>query len=44
VQKINQITTNLRKAEKVSQGRLEQKILDEITGHFFAGTALAAKH
>lgn len=44
VQKINQLSANLRKSEQVTHGRLEQKILDEITSHFFTGSALAAKH
>ncbi|MES2603906.1 MAG: flagellar export protein FliJ [Pseudomonadota bacterium] len=44
VQKINQVSSNLRKSEQVAQSRLEQKILDEITSHFFTGGALAAKH
>lgn len=44
VQKLNHVASNLRKAEQVVQDRLEQKILDEITSHFFHGAALTAKH
>ena len=43
VQKINQVSSNLRKSERITQNRLEQKILDEITSHFFTGV-MAAKH
>lgn len=43
VQKINQVSSTLRKSEQQNQARLEQKILDEITSHFFTG-AMTAKH
>ena len=44
VQKINHVTSHLRKSEQQAQERIEQKILDEITSHFFHGAALGAKH
>ncbi|HTR00139.1 MAG TPA: flagellar export protein FliJ [Candidatus Acidoferrum sp.] len=44
VQKINQVSSHLRRSEAVAKNRLEQKVLDEITAHFFHGPALAAKH
>jgi flagellar FliJ protein len=43
VQKINQVSSTLRRSELVAKTRMEQKVLDEITQHFFHG-ALAAKH
>ena len=44
VQKINHVTSHLRKSEQQVQDRIEQKVLDEITSHFFHGAALTAKH
>ena len=43
VQKINQVSSSLRRTEQVARSRIEQKVLDEITQHFFHGAALA-KH
>ena len=43
VQKINQVSSSLRRSEQVAKSRMEQKVLDEITQHFFHGV-LAAKH
>jgi flagellar protein FliJ len=44
VQKITQVTDNLKRAEHGELQKKDQKLLDEITSHFFTGPALGAKH
>jgi flagellar protein FliJ len=44
VQKITQITDNLKRAEHAELQKKDQKLLDEITSHFFTGSAIGAKH
>lgn len=44
VQKITQITENLKQQDKQVSAKREQKLLDELTSHFFTGPDLGAKH
>jgi len=43
-QKLSQAASTLKRGELVVRQRLEQKVMDEITSHFFQGHMLAAKH
>lgn len=43
-QKLSQASSTLKRAELAVRQRLEQKVLDEITSHFFHSHGLAAKH